>query len=78
MEGELGNHSEAGPEQTGVAILCCCPICLTAFMGMSESVSVSIFYFPREDWVYYGLSFFFWSREGLSKNSVFDVGVRGF
>ena len=36
----LGNHSEAGPEQTGVAILCCCPTCLTAFMGMSECVWV--------------------------------------
>ena len=32
----LGNHSEAGPEQTGVVILCCCPTYLTAFMGMSE------------------------------------------
>ena len=32
----LGNHSEADLEQTGVAILCCCPTCLAAFMGMSE------------------------------------------
>lgn len=29
------NHSEAGPKQTGVAILCCCPTCLMVFMGMS-------------------------------------------
>ena len=35
----LGNHSETGPEQTGVAILCYCPTCLTAFMGLSEWVS---------------------------------------
>ena len=32
----LGNHSETGREQTGVAILCYCPTCVTAFMGMSE------------------------------------------
>ena len=32
----LANHSEAGLEQTGVVILCSCPACLKAFMGMSE------------------------------------------
>jgi len=32
----VGNHSEACPEQTGVAILCCCPVCLMAFTGKSE------------------------------------------
>ena len=34
-----GNHSEAGPEQIGVAIFCCCPTCLTAFTGMCLRVS---------------------------------------
>ena len=34
----LGNYSETVPEKTGVAILCFCPTCLTAFMGMSEWV----------------------------------------
>ena len=32
----LWNYSEGGPEKTGVAILCFCPTCLTAFMVMSE------------------------------------------
>ena len=32
----VGNHSEAGPEQTGVAILCCYPVCLTLFTNKSE------------------------------------------
>ena len=38
----LENHSKAGPEQTGVAILCCCRTCLTAFMGMSQKDNCAI------------------------------------
>ena len=35
----LGNHSEAGPEQTGEVILCCCPTCPTC-LSLTETALV--------------------------------------
>ena len=72
----LGNHSEAGLEQTGVVILCSYPTCLKAFMGISEwvSVSISVTFLVILGRGGEGLPFFFWSRGGLSKNSVWCGG----